>query len=152
MPSSGPRSQCAFGSKSNGARLAHAPHLHVVVGAAAHRHGLVRHVGNARQHLAELLFQRFGLLVERGYLRAQLAHLLLPRGGIGALAAQPGDFGDLRVAARLKLLGFGDGGAPALVQFAKTLQAGNCAAARGEPLDNLVEMRAEKGEIVHPPC
>jgi hypothetical protein len=54
MPSSGPRSQCALGFEIELPGLAHAAHFDVVVGVFAHRHGFMRHVGNAGQQLARL--------------------------------------------------------------------------------------------------
>ena len=44
MPSAGPRSQCAFGAKSNVVRLADPPHLEVVLGALPDRHARVRQI------------------------------------------------------------------------------------------------------------
>jgi hypothetical protein len=54
-----------LGSKSNLPGLAHAAHFDVVVGAFAHRHGFVRHVGDAGQQLAKAVVEGFLLVVER---------------------------------------------------------------------------------------
>ena len=117
-----------LGLEIEAGRLAHAPHLDVRVRVPAHRHGFVRHVGDAGQNLAELLVERGHLPLERGDLNLQCAHLLLAGGGIGALAAQVADFGALHVQAGLQPLALGDGHTAPPIDLAKLVQAGNIAA------------------------
>ena len=61
MPSSGPRSQCAFGSKSKAFGLAPGPHHDVVGGALADRHARMRQVRQRFEHQRPLALGGFEL-------------------------------------------------------------------------------------------
>ncbi len=135
-------------------RLAHAPHFHVVVGVSAHRHGFVRHIGDAGQQFAELLVQRLSP-VRRGRrsLRRHGAHLLLPLGGVGARRAAV--CRSRRVSALRPAFSCS---ACEMAARRRWSSSRNCSRpgdvpAGGEPFGDTVEIIAEEGEIVHsPPC
>ena len=152
MPSSGPRSQCAFGSKSNCGGSPDAAHFHVVVFGLADGDGLVGDVGDAGQQFLELLVDRVHLFIERGDLVGDGAHCLLPLGGVGAFALELADLDALLVLARFELFGFGNGGPALLVQGAEAIQIDRAAAGR-QAFRNSLEVAPEVGEIVHVlPC
>ena len=153
MPSSGPRSQCALGSKSNCGGSPTRRTSTLSRGVLAHRHGFVRHVGNAGQQLLELGVERLHLLVERGDLRLQRAHLLLLFGGVGAFPAQLADLGALRRSARAFSCSASVMAARRrTVEFAEPVEIRRVAA-RGQARGDAFEVVPEICEIVHfPPC
>ena len=124
-------------------RLAHAPHLHVVFGIFAHRHGFMGNVGNTGQQVSKRHVERLDQLIAvRDHLLLR-AHLLLQLAGVGALALQLSDRGALGIHLGLQLFGQGDCVAPLSIQLAKAVEAGNVAAG-GQALRDPVEVAPEK--------
>ena len=108
----------------------------------------MRQVRDAGQRLAELLPQPRRLLIEGRDPVVQLAHLLLPLGGVDALPAQFADFGALGILQRLELLGLGHGRAAARVQVPEFLDIQR-EAARREARGNGDQVGSKEVQVVH---
>src|ERR1035441_9574165 len=123
MPSSGPRSQCALGSKSKcrGSPTRRTSRLSASLEPtgtdSCGTFGIPLSISRKDASAA------FFLPLQNGDPLADGPHLLLPLTGIDAFAAQFADLDGFRIAAGFQLLGFGNGGAPPLVPFPLTLQA-----------------------------
>src|SRR5579871_2056259 len=138
----------SFGLEIEFSGVATAADLDVIVCTVSDRYGLVRKVGDAGEEIAELVVEELDFFVEGGDPVADFPDLLLAFAGVGTGLAQFGDLRALGVAARLKLFGFGDGGAAALIQIAELIETRD-GSTRGKALGDLVEVGAEKSQIVH---
>ena len=150
MPSPTPRSTCDFGSKSNTRRLAPLPHLHVVGRAGAHRHRLVREVGDRQQDRPPARFEAVELRLEG----LDLAAARLVRGeqvrGVLAGLLGPRHLLPRRVLLALELLHLRDERAPLGVERRQRVQFGvHARAARGEAFPDDVEMIADECGVEH---
>src|ERR1035441_8411809 len=168
MPSSGPRSQWALGSKSKlgGEPTRRTSTLSSAVlpagtdscgalgieasrslksatgGSLVRGHGFVRDVGDRGEQLLKARVEGLDLLIERGDPGLHGAHLFLLLSGIGALTPPLAHLSALLIDASLQLLGLGDGGAAGVVELTKLVQAGYVAA-RGKAFGNALEVGAE---------
>src|SRR5207244_4817961 len=79
---------------------------------------------------------------------SHLTHLLLPLGCVRTCLPQLRDLGAFRIAARLQLLGFRNYGPAAPIQLAELVEPGDIAARR-QAFGDLVQIGAEKSQIVH---
>ncbi len=99
----GPEIPMRLGLKIELARLAPAADFDVVVRALAHRHGFVRNIRNAGHQIAESFIDGLGFFIQGSNAIADLADLLLDRGGVLPGFLELPDFDALGVLLRLQL-------------------------------------------------
>ena len=137
-----------FGLEIELRRIAHAAHFQIVVGILAHRHGIVRHVGNSGQQFLEFGIRGLRLFLERGDFDLHRAHLFLQGGSIAAGLLQFADLRALRVGASLELFGLRDSGAATHVEFPEPVEVRRVTA-RGQTRCDVFEVASEMCEVVH---
>ena len=147
MPSAGPRSQCASGSKSNSRGVPQRFDLDVVVLVGADRHARVGQVGAGQQQVAGVGVDRVEVRLEAGDAVVDDPHLVLRRLGLVALAVlhQRADRLGRLVALGLKRLDLADERAALLVEAQERVDVPRRVAARHRGANGVGVLSDESG-------
>ena len=142
MPSSGPRSQCALGVKSNWGgwpQRRTSTLSSALLPTGTDSCGMF---GTPASNGPELFVQLFGFFVQRGSAVAHVAHFLL-RSAVSTPCFAACRFPRFGIALRLELFGFGERGAPLGIELAELLDI-QLKPARGQTLGDGVEIGPEE--------